>query len=192
MYLQSEIDVASAPSASTLASAATASALATATALLLLQPLASPGFNAPGSPNASGEGDLTGGGIAGARSDQNTFLLDGGDATDSTAGSGQYSGTNFTANPRAVVPTPVESLEEFRVVTNNPDAGFGRSAGGSVQMVTRSGTNAFHGAAYEFLQNDVLNANTWTRNSARQKNPALRDNRFGARFGACFGFATAG
>src|SRR6266852_6210218 len=59
-----------------------------ATALLLLQPLANPGFNSPGSPGATGEGDNTGGQVAGARSDQNTFLLDGGDATDSTAGSG--------------------------------------------------------------------------------------------------------
>src|SRR5260370_4195968 len=154
-----------------------------ATALLLLQPLATPGFNSPGSPNATGEGDNTGGQVAGARSDQNTFLLDGGDATDSTAGGGQYSGTNFTATPRAVVPTPIESLEEFRVVTTNSGASFSRSAGGEVQMVTRSGSNQFHGAAYEYLQNNVLNANTWDRNSSRRANPALRDNRFGGRIG---------
>lgn len=154
-----------------------------ATALLLLQPLANPGFNSPGSPGATGEGDNTGGQIAGARSDQNTFLLDGGDATDSTAGSGQYSGTNFTATPRAVVPTPIESLEEFRVVTTNSNASFSRSAGGEVQMVTRRGSNAFHGAVYEYLQNNVLNANTWDRNSSSIKNPALRDNRYGGRIG---------
>ena len=154
-----------------------------ATALLLLQPLATPGFNSPGSPSATGEGDNTGGQIAGARSDQNTFLLDGGDATDSTAGSGQYSGTNFTATPRAVVPTPIESLEEFRVVTTNSAASFSRSAGGEVQMVTRRGTNQFHGAVYEYLQNNVLNANTWDRNSSNIKNPALRDNRYGGRLG---------
>jgi Carboxypeptidase regulatory-like domain len=154
-----------------------------ATALLLLQPLATPGFNSPGSPNSTGEGDNTGGQIAGARSDQNTFLLDGGDATDSTAGSGQYSGTNFTATPRAVVPTPIESLEEFRVVTTNSSASFSRSAGGEVQMVTRRGTNQFHGAVYEYLQNNVLNANTWDRNSSNIENPALRDNRYGGRLG---------
>src|SRR5712692_4509095 len=154
-----------------------------ATSLLLLQPLANPGFNSVGSPNATGEGDNTGGQVAGARSDQNTFLLDGGDATDSTAGSGQYAGTNFTATPRAVVPTPIESLEEFRVVTTNSGASFSRSAGGEVQMVTRSGSNQFHGAAYEYLQNNDLNANTWTRNAAGKPNPALRDNRFGGRLG---------
>src|SRR5215468_9336391 len=154
-----------------------------ATALLLLQPLANPGFNSPGSPNLTGEGDNTGGQVAGARSDQNTFLLDGGDASDSTAGGGQYSGTNFGATPRAVVPTPVESLEEFRVVTTNATAGFSRSAGGEVQMVTRRGGNTFHGAAYEYLQNNDLNANTWTRNSVGKPNPGLHDNRFGGRIG---------
>src|SRR5229473_1822671 len=154
-----------------------------ATALLLLQPLTTPGFNSPGSPSGTGEGDNTGGQIAGARSDQNTFLLDGGDATDSTAGSGQYSGTNFTATPRAAVPTPIESLEEFRVVTTNSGAGFSRSAGGEVQMVTRRGSNTWHGAVYEYLQNNILNANTWDRNSVGHPNPALRDNRFGGRVG---------
>src|SRR5262249_33486341 len=95
-----------------------------ATALLLFQPLAPPGFNSPGSPALQGEGDATGGQVAGARSDQNTFLLDGGDVTDSTAGGGQYSGTQFGATPRGAVPTPVESLEEFRVVTTNSSASF--------------------------------------------------------------------
>ncbi len=154
-----------------------------ATALLLMQPLTTPGFNSPGSPAGTGEGDNTGGQVAGARSDQNTFLLDGGDATDSTAGSGQYSGTNFTATPRAAVPTPIESLEEFRVVTTNSGASFSRSAGGEVQMVTRSGSNTWHGAVYEYLQNNDLNANTWNRNTAGKPNPALRDNRFGGRIG---------
>jgi hypothetical protein len=171
-----------------------------ATALLLLQPMASPGFNQNQLAGVSGEGDNTGGQVAGARSDQNTFLVDGGDATDSTAGSGQYAGTNFTATPRAVIPTPVESLEEFRVVTNNQDASFGRASGGAVEMVTKHGTNDWHGAAYEFHTDNALNANSWTRNEnganclakgilstakcdAIAKNRVLRDNRFGARFG---------
>src|SRR5215510_5752426 len=50
-------------------------------------------------------------------------------------------------------------------------------------MVTRRGSNTFHGAAYEYLQNNVLNANTWDRNSIGEKNPALRDNRYGGRLG---------
>jgi hypothetical protein len=152
-----------------------------ATAILLLQPLATPGFNTVG--GGGGEGDNTGGQIAGARSDQNTFLLDGGDVTDSTAGGGQYSGTNFSATPRGVVPTPVESLEEFRVVTTNSAASFSRSAGGEVQMVTKRGSNTFHGAVYDYLQNNHLNANTWNRNTAGKPNPLLQDNRFGGRLG---------
>jgi hypothetical protein len=154
-----------------------------ATALLLLQPLATPGFNSVGTPAQGGEGDNTGGQIAGARSDQNTFLLDGGDVTDSTAGSGQYSGGQFGASPRGVVPAPVESLEEFRVVTTNSAASFSRSAGGEVQMVTKRGGNAFHGAVYDYLQNNHLNANSWNRNTAGKPNPLLQDNRFGGRLG---------
>src|SRR5215472_17950395 len=116
-----------------------------ATAILLIQPLAQPGFNgAPG----SGEGNNTGGGIAGARADQNTFMVDGGDATSNTEGGGGYAqqaASGFAATPRAAIPTPVESLQEMRVVTNNSNT-FARSSGGEVQMVTRSGSNAWHGA----------------------------------------------
>jgi hypothetical protein len=153
-----------------------------ATAILLLQPLASPGFNgAPG----SGEGNLTGGGIAGARADQNTFMLDGGDATSNTEGAGGYaqqSGSGFSATPRASIPTPVESLQEMRVVTNNSNT-FSRSSGGEVQMVTRSGTNAWHGAAYENNQNTDYNANTWTLNRTGSPRGIWIDNRFGGRVG---------
>src|SRR5262249_2942593 len=117
-----------------------------ATSLLLIQPMASPGFNS-GAPGA-GESNLTGGCIAGARADQNTFMVDGGDASSNTEGGGGYAqqaNGGFIATPRASIPTPVESLQEFRVVTNNSNT-FARSAGAEVQMVTRSGTNAWHGA----------------------------------------------
>jgi hypothetical protein len=153
-----------------------------ATALLLLQPMTTPGYNgAPG----SGEGNLTGGTVAGARADQNTFLLDGGDATSNTEGGGGYanqSGSGFAATPRAAVPTPVESLQEFRVTTNNSNL-FSRSAGGEVQMVTRRGTNAWHGSVYENIQNSDFNANTWENNHTKQPRPIWIDNRFGAKVG---------
>lgn len=169
-----------------------------ATALLLIQPLASPGFNgAPG----SGEGNLTGGGVAGARADQNTFMVDGGDATSNTEGGGGYAqqaGSGFAATPRASIPTPVESLQEMRVVTNNSNT-FARSAGAEVQMVTRSGSNAWHGAVYENNQNTDYNANTWTNNNNRKPGAACLtstdpscfgnprsvwiDNRYGGRLG---------
>jgi hypothetical protein len=153
-----------------------------ATALLLIQPMAAPGFN--GSPGY-GESNNTGGGIAGARADQNTFMVDGGDATSNTEGGGGYAqqaGGGFTATPHASIPTPVESLQEFRVVTNNSNT-FARSAGAEVQMITRSGSNDWHGAVYENNQNTDYNANSWTLNRTGQPRGIWIDNRFGGRIG---------
>jgi Carboxypeptidase regulatory-like domain len=157
-----------------------------ATSLLLLQPMAIPGFNGAG---GTGEGNLSGGAVAGARSDQNTYMIDGGDATSNMEGGGGYN-TGFVATPRAVVPTPIESLEEFRVATNNAGAEFTRSAGAEVQMVTKRGTNSWHGAGYWYHQNDELNANNWFRNNgfgdptaAPIQNPEWRDNRYGGKVG---------
>lgn len=159
-----------------------------ATALMLLQPMAIPGFN--GAVSGSGESNGNGGNIAGARMDQNTFMLDGGDATSNMEGGGGYN-TGFSATPRAVVPTPVESLEEFRVQTNNAGVEFNRSAGGEVQMVTRRGSNTWHGAGYWYHQNDELNSNDWFRGHRPDQftgkpfteNPEWRDNRYGGRIG---------
>jgi hypothetical protein len=150
-----------------------------ATALVLLQPMAIPGFNGPG---GKGEGEGSGGSIAGARTDQNTFMLDGGDATSNMEATGGYN-TGFVSTPRAVIPTPVESLEEFRVQTNNAGEDFTRSIGAEVQMVTIRGTNNWHGAGYWYHQNDELNANDWFRNKRAAQNPEWRDNRAGGKFG---------
>jgi hypothetical protein len=157
-----------------------------ATSLLLLQPMAIPGFNGAG---GSGEGNNSGGAVAGARSDQNTYMIDGGDATSNMEGGGGYN-TGFVATPRAVVPTPVESLEEFRVSTNNAGTDFTRSPGAEVQMVTKRGTNSWHGAGYWYHQNDELNANNWFRNNGFEdptvapiENPEWRDNRYGGKIG---------
>lgn len=144
-----------------------------ATTLLLFQPTVMPG---------QGVSTLAGGQVAGARSDQNTFLLDGGEVTSNVEGTGGYN-TGQAGEPRAVIPTPVESLEEFRVTTNNPTATFGRSAGGQVMMVTKRGTNEIHGSAYWYHQNDNLNANTWDFNRTGVKKPELKDNRFGFSLG---------
>ncbi len=166
-----------------------------ATALLLLQPMSIPGFNGPPQGVFTGEGSCGGGQVAGARQDQNTFMLDGGDATSNMEGAGGYN-TAFVATPRAAVPTPVESLEEFRVATNNQGVSFTRSGGAEVQMVTKRGTNTWHGAGYWYHQNDELNANDWFRNSRGPvgsktcpsplntcDNPEWRDNRYGGRLG---------
>src|SRR6266576_2508727 len=141
-----------------------------ATALVLLQPMAIPGFN--GAVSGSGEGNASGGTIAGARMDQNTFMLDGGDATSNMEGGGGYN-TGFQATPRAVVPTPVESLEEFRVQTNNAGVDFTRSLGAEVQMVTRRGSNDW----FRGHRPDAFTGKPFT------ENPEWRDNRYGGRIG---------
>src|SRR5258707_11360633 len=128
-----------------------------ATSLVLLQPMAIPGFNGPG---GTGEFNSNGGTIAGARMDQNTFMLDGGDATSNMEGGGGYN-TGFVATPRAVVPTPVESLEEFRVQTNNAGVEFTRSMGAEGQMATIRGTNSWRGGGYWDHQNAEVKANVW-------------------------------
>ncbi len=152
-----------------------------ATAILLIQPLAQPAFNSGAL--SGGESNLTGGGIAGARADQSTFMVDGGDASSNTEGGGGYaSGGNFMATPHASIPTPVESLQEMRVVTNNSNT-FARSTGGEVQLVTRSGTNAWHGAVYENNQNTDYNANLWQLNKVGKPRGIWIDNRFGGRLG---------
>ncbi len=157
-----------------------------ATALLQLQPMSSPAYNsAPG----TGEGDVTGGQVAGSLADQNTFKVDGGDATSNTEADGNYN--TGAGTPRAVVPTPVESLEGARVVTNNSNT-FARSAGAEVELVTRRGSNAWHGALYEYNQNTDYNANLWQLNNqvdpvtgkwSPKPRPIWQDNRFGGRLG---------
>ncbi|MBI4903021.1 MAG: TonB-dependent receptor [Acidobacteria bacterium] len=94
------------------------------------------------------------------------YFLDGGNNTTGLRGTG-----NMAPNPDAV--------QEFRVVTNSYGAEFGRFAGGVVDVITRSGSNALHGSLFEFLRNDALNANTW---GALSK-PPLRRNQFGGSLG---------
>ena len=77
-----------------------------------------------------------------------------------------------------LLPNP-DALQEFRVLTSNFDAEFGRSAGGVVQAITRSGTNAYHGTIYEYLRNNVFNAKNWFLTSVAP----LHQNQYGATFG---------
>jgi Carboxypeptidase regulatory-like domain/TonB-dependent Receptor Plug Domain len=77
-----------------------------------------------------------------------------------------------------LLPNP-DALQEFRVLTSNFDAEFGRSAGGVVNAITRSGTNQYHGLAYDYLRNNVFNAKNWFLTSVTP----LRQNQFGGNFG---------
>lgn len=115
-------------------------------------------------------GVTLGGYTAGAYEDQNTFMLDGGNASDDMSGESNRYGTNFTglggtqqgAVPSGVVPTPVESVEEFRVSTFSQTADFNNSIGSQVQMVTKRGSNEFHGSGYwYYYATNVGAANSW-------------------------------
>jgi Carboxypeptidase regulatory-like domain len=145
--------------------------------LLTLQPGSTPYETS----NGGGFGD-SGGTVAGARSDQNAFNLDGIDVTDNVIAGG--------GNQVPIIPIGVESLDEFRVGITNNNATFGRASGGQINLVSKSGTNSFHGSAYWFHQNSVLNANSWDNNHTPDGtgNPFTarkpqHDNRAGFTFG---------
>ena len=82
-----------------------------------------------------------------------------------------------------VVPIPQDSVEEFRVATNNANATFGGASGGQISLLTKSGTNAMHGSLYEYHSDNGLNANGWTNDHNNVAKPPLVDNRFGAALG---------
>src|SRR5260370_36092890 len=107
-------------------------------------------------------GVATTGQISGARTEQVTFSFDGGDVTSDLEGSNSYATPPGEPSPSPVVAVPIESTQEFQVATANPSATFGRSSGGQVSMLTKRGGNIFHGSAYEFHNDDGLNANGWT------------------------------
>ena len=139
----------------------------------------SPGISA-GVTNATelgrGSGGDSGGGFRtnGAFGRDNNFQMNGVQINDLQA-SGTFSGG-------IAIPSP-DSIQEFKVQTGLYDASFGRNAGANVNVVTRSGSNEFHGTAFEFFRNDVLNANDFFRNRAGQKRGVLRQNLFGFTLG---------
>ncbi len=106
--------------------------------------------------------------IAGSRGDQQQWLLDGANAS------------NVALEiPQALFNPPVESVEEVRIQQNNYSAEFGNSAGGVVNITTKSGTNQWHGVGYEYFRNDALDA----RNFFSAQKPKLRYNIFGFALG---------
>ncbi|MGH9659051.1 MAG: carboxypeptidase regulatory-like domain-containing protein, partial [Bryobacteraceae bacterium] len=135
-------------------------------------------------------GVAPGGEVAGKANDQNVFMLDGGNISSDqdgnyrnyTLSSGSTARTSG-GDPSGVVPTPVESVEEFRVSINNQTADFNGAAGGQVQMVTKRGTNQFHGSAYEYYFGTNFSANTWVNNRTRQPRPKTHEHRYGAALG---------
>ncbi len=92
------------------------------------------------------------------------------------------SNTNGLRNTGNAVPNP-DAIQEFRVITNSFPADEGRFGGASVTMVSKSGTNNFHGTLFEFLRNDKLNANRWTPGQSSLLADPLHRNQFGGTLG---------
>ncbi|MGB6899439.1 MAG: carboxypeptidase-like regulatory domain-containing protein, partial [Candidatus Acidiferrum sp.] len=136
------------------------------------------------------------GSVAGTVSDQSTFMLDGGQNTNDMDGSMAVYTPSFAGDPTGgivsdmiggsptgVMPTPLDSVEEYKVNTANQTADFNSSAGAQVQVVTKRGTNAWHGTAYEYYLDNNFNANTWNNNNSGTPLPSYHYNRFGASGG---------
>ncbi|MGC1087952.1 MAG: carboxypeptidase-like regulatory domain-containing protein, partial [Candidatus Acidiferrum sp.] len=140
------------------------------------------------------------GSVAGVAMDQNSFQLDGGQNTNDMDGSmniytqsfaGDVTGgllkNEVTGNngggPTGVMPTPIDSIEEFKVSTTNQTADFNSSAGSQVSMVTKRGTNAWHGTAYEYYLDNNWSGNTFDNNAAGIPVPSFHYSRFGGAVG---------
>jgi hypothetical protein len=123
--------------------------------------------------------DSRSGAVAGARSDQANVTLDGIDDND------QENSFAFTG----VVRSTLDSVEEFRVTTTNADSDSGRSSGAQISLITKSGTNQFHGGLYEYNRNTATAANDWFNKEAElssglpNKPGELIRNTYGASLG---------
>ena len=138
------------------------------------------------------------GSVAGAVVDQSSFQLDGGENTNDMDGSMSVYTTSYAGDPTGgaanqsngvaagatgVMPTPADSVEEFKVNVAGMGADFNSSAGAQVQIVTKRGTNQWHGTGYEYYLDNNFNANTWQNNFSGIPNPSFHYSRFGGAIG---------
>jgi len=137
-----------------------------------------PGVVAPPAALGGATGDATPGGfgaatagfnVNGMRNQSNNFLLDG-------------STNNDTFNTGFVLRPPPDAIQEFKILTHSYNAEYGRNAGSVVNVVTKSGGNAWHGSAWEFNRDDALQARNFFA-PASQPKPKLKQNQFGAALG---------
>ena len=140
----------------------------------------------PGVIMTNGDGQFS---TNGQRDDANYFTIDGVSANigltnfrslGQTAG-GSVPGFNVLGGTNNLV--SVDAMQEFTVHTSTYSAEFGRTPGGQVQVVTRSGTNQFHGSLFNYFRNDALDANDWFANLKGLRKPPLRQNDFGGVLG---------
>jgi hypothetical protein len=144
-------------------------------------------------PGVTSEGE-----VMGARRDQNNITLDGADvnnnqnsglvAQSTATGTGGFQGSNanganVNAGFNAVLPIPLDSVQEFRVTVAGGGPAQGRSSGGQVTLITKGGSNELHGSLYEYNRNTATAANTWFNNQAGVARQPLVRNQFGASVG---------
>jgi len=116
--------------------------------------------------------------VNGMRAIDNNYQMDG----ISINNSGTERGGDWLGYSGIAIPNP-DAIQEFKVQTHLYDAGFGRNVGANVNVVTRSGSNAWHGSVFEFFRNEVLNANDFFLNRNRQPRPPNKQNQFGGVLG---------
>jgi hypothetical protein len=139
-------------------------------------------------------GSATGGGqfsVNGQRTTANYFMVDGVSANTGMAtsfgggvdasGTGQTAGTTALGGTNSLV--SVDALQEFRIETSSFAAEYGRTPGGQISLLTRAGTNQFHGSASEYFRNEAMDANNWFANAHGLPKPKERQNLFGGVLG---------
>jgi hypothetical protein len=117
--------------------------------------------------------------VNGARGRSNNFLLDGTDMNDGYRNDPAINEAGVFGTPATIL--PLEAIAELRVLSNS-EAEYGRSAGGVINIVTKSGTNAFHGAGFDFFRNNALDARNYFNDKGQQQNP-FHNNQFGGALG---------
>jgi hypothetical protein len=113
--------------------------------------------------------------LSGTRSWDNSFLIDGVD--NSTNAAEMVTNVNLTASPN------LDAIQEFKIQSSTFDAQYGRTVGGVVNVVTKSGTNQFHGTGYDYVRNSVFNANSWQNNANELPKGVRIRNQFGGVIG---------
>ena len=117
--------------------------------------------------------------VNGAASNENTYLQDGVAINNWDGVTGTSEGQQFGSFS---MPNP-DAIAEFKIQTSSYDASYGRNPGANVNVVTKSGTNNFHGDAFEFFRNTALNANSWLLNREGVAKPTLNSNIYGGTVG---------
>ncbi|ADV84374.1 TonB-dependent receptor [Terriglobus saanensis] len=128
--------------------------------------------------------------VDGQRTQSNYYTVDGvaanissgnGGGVSSAAVGGTLGGSTALGTTQTLI--SVDALQEFRVQSSTYSAAYGRSPGGQFSLVTRSGTNSFHGVAFDYLRNNFFDANDWFNGHYGKPTPALRQNDFGGTLG---------